>query len=98
MIRAASACAFGVSARHGRDTEAGRRQKWAPIEGARASAQVVTCLFRGGYGCGFGTAALAWTRGDDAMSSDAREKRDSLEIIVACAVIALCEPTTGRAR
>ena len=31
MIEAASACAFGVRARHGRDTEAGPRQKWAPI-------------------------------------------------------------------
>lgn len=98
MIGAASACGFGVRARHGRDTEAGRRQKWAPIEGARASAQVVTCLFRGGYGCGFGPAALAWTCDNDATSSDAREKRDLLEIIVACAVIALCEPTAGRSR
>lgn len=98
MIEAASACAFGVRARHGRDTEAGPRQKWAPIEGVWASTQVVTCLFRGGYACGFGPAALAWTRGNDATSSDAREKRDSLEIIVACAVIALSEPTAGRSR
>ena len=48
VIGAASARGFGVRARHGRDTEADRRRKLAPIEAIEASRMVRTCLFRGG--------------------------------------------------
>ena len=48
MIGAASAHSFGVGARHGRDTEADRRPKRAPIEATEAPRMVRTCLFHGG--------------------------------------------------
>ena len=47
VIGAASARGFGVRARHGRDTEADRRRKCAPIEAVDGLPALRTCLFRG---------------------------------------------------